>query len=153
MSMIWGANLRGFEEAEVDSIGCGSERLPEPEPETEADVIESGELSCDVLSLPGLRECLILVSTGCGKARRAFDPLVPRSAERRFADLLVSSVDWGGITESIGPNPLPPAARRCMMTMLVVVMVRMRRDENNGTYSVEYADLVTGEAEVKEGYG
>ncbi len=130
MSMIWGANLRGLEEAEVDSIGCGSERLSGPEPETEADVTESGELSCDVLSLLELRECLIFVSTGWGKARRAFDPLVvPRSAERRFADLFVSSVDWGGITESIGPSPPPPVARRCMMTMLVVVM---RRNGNNG---------------------
>lgn len=38
VSIIWGANLRGFEEPEVDSIGWGSE--------------------CNVLSKPAVRECL-----------------------------------------------------------------------------------------------
>ena len=57
VSRIWGAKRRGFGESEVDSIGCGSGRLP--------DVVgDSGEWSCGVLAVLALRECLIFVSTG-----------------------------------------------------------------------------------------
>ncbi len=73
VSMIWGANRRGFGEEDVESIGWGNGRL--------LDVRESGDGSCGVLSLLGLRECLIFVSTGWGKARRALAPLAGASAE------------------------------------------------------------------------
>ena len=118
VSMIWGANLGGLGVSVMDSIGCASERLPAPAPapapEAEADVIESGEWSCDVLSLLELRECLIVVSTGWGKARRAFVPLVPESAERGFVDLFGSSMDLGGIIELI----VHKRSRRCMMMLM-----------------------------------
>lgn len=94
--MIWGANLRGFGESEADSIGCGNERLLE---EAELGVMDGEweweELSCDALSLLALRECLILVSTGWGKARRCFVALTGRSAEEGVdVDLLLSSIGW-----------------------------------------------------------
>lgn len=98
--MIWGANLRGFGDSEVDSIGCDNELLPVLEPEF--DVIDGeweGEL-CDVLSLLALRECLIFVSTGWGKARRCFVAFGARSAEggsllNIVVDLLLSSIGSG----------------------------------------------------------
>lgn len=96
--MIWGANLRGFGGSEADSIGCGNGLLPVLEPEI--DVIDGdGEgVSRDVLSLVALRECLIFVSTGWGKARRCFVALRGRSPEGGcfiVVDLLLSSIGCG----------------------------------------------------------
>lgn len=127
VSMICGANLRGLGVSVLDSIGCASERLPAPapdpapEPEAEDDVIASGEWSCDVLSLLELREYLIVVSTGWGKARRAFVPLVPRWAEGGFVDLFGSSIDWGGM---IG-------LKCCMMMRIRMMIVDEDEDEDD----------------------
>lgn len=114
--MTWGANLRGFGGSEADSIGCGNELLPVLEPEVDVIDGEWEEVSRDVLSLLALRECLVFVSTGCGKARRCFVALTAKLAEGGSSiivvdvDLLLSSIgcgkgkgldfgeeEWGGI--------------------------------------------------------
>lgn len=47
------------------------------------------------MSLLALRECLIFVSTGWGKARRCFVAFTARSAEEGVVvDLLLSSIGW-----------------------------------------------------------
>ena len=97
--MIWGANLRGLGGSEADSIGCGDEVLPVLEPEIDVIDEEWEGVSRDVLSLLALRECLIFVSTGWGKARRCFVAFAARSAEGGsliiVVDLLLSSIGCG----------------------------------------------------------
>lgn len=56
VSIICGANLRGFGDSGFESIGCGSL--------SGLDVMELGKWSCDVAAMVGVLECVDVVSMG-----------------------------------------------------------------------------------------